>query len=231
LGLCALAAARPAEAGLILRLDTGPSTIIVNDNLAGDLNPAVGQITSVGNIGDFSSTINVGQSNSPGTTFGMLQIQSLDIRNAGVGQRTLKVTLSDTGFTAPDDDFNPLQFSSSFGGTLTNAAAGDLVAFQSFADPANAQPATAVPSGLGAYGSAGGNITESFNATNGTTFVRAASPYSLASVTTITLSPSAQVSVSGTTVVDSSVVPEPAAVGSLVGVALLGLARRRRTAR
>src|SRR5205823_2571406 len=78
-----LFAAGAANAALILTLTpSGGAPVTVTDNGAGDSDPAVGSITDIGAIGGFQTNIVVGASNSPGAaSAGLLQIQSLDVRN------------------------------------------------------------------------------------------------------------------------------------------------------
>src|SRR5271170_5324475 len=69
-----------AQAGLVLDFDN--NTVVVNDNLAGDNNPNVGQISTNSTIAGFGIQITEAESNAPGTSAdGILQIQSVDIQN------------------------------------------------------------------------------------------------------------------------------------------------------
>ncbi len=199
--------------------------IVVTDNGAGDLNPAVGQITNDSTVAGFGVALTVSLSNSPGGTNGILQITSLDVQNLGAGTATLTILTSDTGYTSPGGAGSPMRLSSAVGGTFTNDPVGDTLSFQSFADPANGQPAGPVSTAPLTFIKGNPSLsTESFSGANGVNWTRAAGPYSLANLTTMTLSPNGQMNVSGTTT--ASLVPEPTSL-ALVGLFALGVLRRR----
>jgi hypothetical protein len=212
----AMLASASAKAAFVLTLSSGASTVVVNDNGVG--------VT----VGDFSASFTVGTSNSPGSpTQGLLQIQTLTVRNNAASTATLNLWLADTSFTAPGGPGSTLELKSAIGGTLLNSASGtNGVVFQSFADPANGDPfVSSYTAGPQVYASAGGPLV-SFNSTVTSSFPFAGPAYSLGNLTNITLDGGAQANISGTTT--TSVVPEPAAAGLLVGG--LGLIARRRRA-
>jgi len=217
-------AEQSAQAALILDIQSGGT--VINDNGPGDSDLTVGRIINTTSVGGFGIAITVGTSNSPGNPFaGILQIQSLDIQNNNPNQGTLILKLSDTNFALPGGAGTPMRLESDVGGTFTQCALGDNLTFQSFADPANAQPATAVstPALLFTRTSAG-TVAESFSGSNATNFVRNATPYSLANTLTVALSAGGQMNVSGTT--SATIVPEPAAL-SLSALAGFALCRRK----
>ena len=114
-----------AKAALVLTLTPSVGApVTITDNGAGDSDPALGSITNIGAVGGFSTNIGVGGSNSPGTsTAGLLQIQSLDIRNTTAGQQSLTIVLSDTDYGLPGG--TNMTLGSNIGGTLTQATEGD----------------------------------------------------------------------------------------------------------
>jgi len=214
-----------AHGALILNLNSG--AVVVTDNGAGDTDPAVGRITNTSTVAGFGVAISVAQSNSPGTpTAGLLSITSLDIQNLGGATASLRVQTSDTGYTAPGAAATPMTLQNSIGGTFSSAAIGNTVTFQSFADPANAQPAAAVSTAVLTATKSTAQISEQFSGSNQTNWSRAAGPYSLSNVAVITLSSGGQVNISGTTT--ATAVPEPASLGFLAtGAGLLTLRRRK----
>jgi hypothetical protein len=87
-GFASLAAA-PAQAAVILMV--GPTTI--TDNGVGDLNAALGQITSIDSPVDFTITINTGTT----TSLPSMDLDSSDITSTAPG--SLVVQLTETGLT------------------------------------------------------------------------------------------------------------------------------------
>jgi hypothetical protein len=233
-GLSLWGAVSAAPAALIVTLSNGATTASITDNLAGDSNPNPGQITYVGAVGGFSTTITIATSNSPGAPTGaILQMSSIDVRNDSSNQQTLSITVGDTDFILPSGAF----LGSAFAGTFTNAQIGDSTAFQSFADSSNTQYGQSGPTvtttGAQSFVLATGISPTSFNTLDA--WVPFASPtaYSLTNLTSITLAPGAQSNVSGTTTVtvsgpgSGSDAPEPATLALLVPGALALLIRRR----
>jgi hypothetical protein len=227
----AAGALQTGQADAALLLDYNGNATVIADGGAGDLDGIVnGQIINQSLIAGFGVTINIATSNSPGDAFGAnLQISTLSVENLAPGPApaTLTIRLTDTDFSAPGGAGSPMLLTSSIGGTFLNAALGDSVIFQSFADPTEAVPAAAITSGPQLHVKTTGLNPESFNSTVLAPWIRGAGDFSLTNVTTITLSPGAtfeQLNGSGTT----SVTPEPAAL-SLVALAGLMLTGRRRT--
>lgn len=243
-GLGALGLPLAVHAAPVLKLTSGATTVTVNDNGAGDTDPRAGYISFLGSVGTLSATVSAsGSSNSPGGIFpnspsqslGILQLQTLEVRNNDTGRQALDIVFSDSGFIAAVGNLN--QLSSSVGLTLTNATLGDNVSFQSHLNRSNVSPSfdpvfttgpqTAVANGV--------QPTQSFNSSNsvsvpgGTT----ANPlFSLTQHAIFNLSAGAQANLSGTTASDTAAdqhgaLPEPASL-TFVGLGAMALFGRRR---
>lgn len=199
----------------------------VTDNGAGDTDASVGRIITTQVVGGFGVSVVIANSNSPGAANGgVIQVSSLSIQNLSATPASLGIRVSDTGFTNPGTSGTPMTLTSSWGGTFTNAAVGNTASFQSFADPANAQPANVNPTAmLNATKSNAGLITESFDGVNSTGFVHGAGAYSLSNSISVTLASGGQANISGTTA--ATVTPEPLSLTALAGGAALLIRRRR----
>lgn len=216
LAAAVLSISASAQAAVMLTVESGAfSQTVSGSSLVNN--------TSI-SVNGYTLTTNVGVSNSPGTAAqGVLQVTTISIRNSGSAD-PLKITLSATDYTAPGTIGDPLTLLSSVGGTISGNGIGLPVTFQSFADPDNGQPATAVSTPLQTFMSTGA-LLESFNTDVTTTFNRSLnSNYSLANVLNLTLAPGAQANISGTTI---TFIPEPAALGLLAGALPLVTRRRR----
>src|SRR5690242_9107099 len=89
-GFAALGLPLTAHAAPILKLTSGATTVTVNDNGAGDTDPRPNYISFNGAVGALSATLSAsGNSNSPGGVYpnspdlaaGILQLQTLEVRN------------------------------------------------------------------------------------------------------------------------------------------------------
>jgi PEP-CTERM motif len=224
---------RSADAALMITLGTpGSTTVSVTDNGVGDNDPVVGQIGFTGSIGQFSTVITAGTSNSPGANgLAILQTHTISVSNSSATAAVLTFTMGDTGFTTPAGA--GLSLGSSFAGTFLSATPGAIVSFQSYADPSNAQFGKTVTSGLHSATQLTGSFAPmSFITADRSATFTSTGGYSLTDVTTISLSSNAQANVSGTTSVvagGGAGTPEPASLGILgMGVVgLMGLRRRR----
>ena len=224
-GVAGFAGVGRAGAALTLTLsEPGYTSMTVTDAAN------TGALSFFGSFGDFQTNFIAGLSNklsSPTPAAATLQIQSIDVKNLSTGgtKDTLTLTLSDDGYTFPAATGSALSLDSAFGGSLSNATAGDSATFQSFV----LSPSTTT--GVQTYTSAAtdpGTTSFSRNVTP-VTFIRPAA-FTLENVTTISLSgASEQANLSGTTTA-STAVPEPAsaAAAAVVGLGLLG---RRRASR
>jgi len=217
---------RSANAALQLILDGGTSNqLTINDNGLGDGSSLTGTIENIqSNYGGFAISVNVANSNSPGTaTSGVLAIETLDVTNNNSVPATLTILTSDTNFTQPGGPLSLMNLQSSVSGTTSGAGATDNLTFQSFSDPANGQPATAVSTAKQSL-----TLSPSFNNTVNQSWSLGAGggPYSLANYITLTLSGNATANITGIT---TATVPEPT-FGVIPAIALGLLARRRRSA-
>jgi len=207
----------------------------VTDGGAGDTDPTANEIVySSPGTADLSFSVDIAKSNKPGGTTDNLNITSFTARSGTAGVKNLTLVLSDVGFIAPS---GPAAFTlqSTVSGTFTSATAGDNVTFRSFADPANVQQTTAVPSGsptassLQTFTKALNDLTvESFGGVTSLTPFSPSGPFSMSSVSSFNLSGNASVQFMGGSVV-AGVTPEPASLGLLIagGLTLLGSRRRR----
>lgn len=226
--------ARTARATLEMTLSTsdGATPVTVVDNGAGDTNPAVGQISFAGSIGNFATVITAGTSNAPGANgVAILQTHDISVRDTTASKDTLTVTMGDTGFTNPEG--SSLQLGSSFAGTFLSTTSGENVTFQSYADSGNNLfGKTGTTAGLhSATLTNGSPAPVGFSTADRTANFSSTGPYSLTDVTTISLSANGQANVSGTTDVIQGAgapTPEPASLGLLSLGAMALLARRRR---
>ena len=221
---------RASQAGVSLTLSNGSIVTITDGQLGFDLNPNPGAITFVGPVGNFSTTITSGTSNSIGDPSGAnLQINSMAFRNTTASLQTLTITFGDTNFTVPGG--SSLSLSSSIGGTISNAQVGDQILFQSYADNSNTgsiSGGSVTTTGVQTFNVTSPGIIPPFLIASSPASFSAAGAYSLTNKITITLSPNAVANVSGTTYVTAAV-PEPASLALLAPVALTLLARRKRS--
>jgi hypothetical protein len=221
-----------ARAVFEMTLATGAATQTVIDNGAGDLDSRVGQISFSGSIGNFSTVITAGTSNSPGSNgLAILQTHNIAVRETTASRQTLTITMGDTGFTVPTG--TNLQLGSSFSGTFLSPVAGESVSFQSYADASNAQFGKSVTSGQHAATLANGSPAPvGFTTADRTAAFSSTGPYSLTDVTVINLSANGQANVAGTssvTIPGGTGIPEPASLSLLgMGVAALFSTRRRK---
>jgi len=212
-----LAAYTPtASATLQLTLSSGGTTLAIDDNMAGDANAAVGQITFIGAVGNWNlnvSTGTVGQN----PLIDLNSVDTLGSTGSGSGANALNLQFSSTGYSVP---FNA-SFVSSIGGTL---AVGHSLTYQGWVDTSdtlNGMPAGGLigspltfsnPPAAFAGGTAGG-------------FAAANSSFSLTQL--VTLSGTS----TGTSSFDAQIdaIPEPASVTLLGGVLLaaFGILRRK----
>ena len=232
------------HAAPILKLTSGATTVTVTDNGAGDTDARPNYISFNGAVGTLAATLSAsGNSNSPGGSFpnspsqslGILQLQTLEVRNNDTGRQALDIVFSDSGFITALGNAN--QLSSSVGLTLTNATLGDSVTFQSHLDPANVSPSSNPVFTTGPQTAVANGVqqTQSFNSSNSVSVLggTAANPmFSLTQHAVISLSAGAQANLSGTTASDTAAdahgaLPEPASL-TFLGMGAMALFGRRR---
>jgi len=176
LGVAILGVPTQAQAAFQMTLaDSDGNSITVNDNnlplgTDPDLASQLGRIVFNGSIGAFDIQISVGTSNAPGTpSLAQLTINNTSISSAGfIGNKTVTLTLRDTGFFSPLGSNLALESQVS----TTQLPANSNVTYRSFV---NATPGTLL----------------SLNTVGGTrisdTVSIGSSPFTLTSVTTFTV--------------------------------------------
>jgi len=171
-GAAVLGSPTQASAAFSLTIsDSDGNTKTINDNnvpvgTALDLDPASGQIIFSGALGSFNIQMSIGTSNAPGTpNLAQLTINNTTISSAGfTGDKTVTVTIQDTGFFSPTG--NNLNLVSEL--STTQLPTGSNVTYQSFL---NGNPGTLL--NLNGVGGASANNGVSITTT----------PYTLKSVT------------------------------------------------
>jgi len=209
LTLVFLAIAVPSQPVPVLRLSAdGGAPVTITDQLAGDMNPAVGAVTFLGPVGDFSFNVStgftkpiLGSALSPS-----MDLNSVDISSAASGTHNLVVEFSDTGFGPVNSAFHL-----GIGGTTTGS-----VLYQAFLDPANVSFAQTT-----ALGSIGPLSVPAFSGSTNSSQIVLGGPYSLTQRATLSITGPGITSFNATLAV-----PEPGLLlllgAGLVSVGLLG---------
>lgn len=160
--LVVLAFAIPAQAALRLRIEnvTLGQGVVLTDNGAGDVNPAVGAILFSGSIPGIAVNVTTGVSDPP-IPQAPVGDQSLDLNSVTVnasGPAILRIILENDGYVGSG---GPGVFNANLGGVLT-APPGSTATFQSSVNPTNAVPTLGVDTfpaaPLGPVSFPGGNI-------------------------------------------------------------------------
>jgi hypothetical protein len=215
-----LVATSAAHGILTLNLTTSSGNVVaITDNGIGDTSPSVGAIVFTVATNAFNFTINVVQSNAPGTAeLAKLETTVIAVPLGvpfGPPAETITLASSDDAFALPGTPGDLLTLISRVGGTMTQTVGG-TVSFHSSATP---NPVSTVPL---TYTSTT-PVDDSFSSGNSAPFFRTATPYTLSNTLQFTLVKGGSANISATT----TVIPEPGALAALP-VAGLALLRRRR---
>jgi hypothetical protein len=219
----------PVEAGFVLKFsEAGFADLLVRDNQTGDDDPAAGSIRYLNNYGSFTIDIVVGKSNSGNVgDVARLEIGALNITNTANAERTLTISLSDTGYTFPGGVGSPLILFSTAAGTISNR--GGTVTFQSFADASNVEFGLGFGTDQLVFVNPPRSTATPFSGQTSRGGFTASGAFSLTNITTITLPAGGDLnSFSGKT---ELIIPAPGGLVLLLsGVPLIGLCwlRRRR---
>lgn len=209
-GVGAFGLASAAQAALMIAISVnGGAPTVVQDNGAGDTNPAPNAITYNSTIVGFALSLINASTNDPGNpTSGFVSATQVLLQNTGSSPITVALTTSDTGFTAPTGA--PRKLESDFSASLVSPGVSDFASLVSTANatstPIQTLTATGANSEIIPFGDPGN--------------------YSLQNVTTARISPGASDFLTSTT---SVITPEPSSIGLLV-LGVLGLLARRRRA-
>ena len=200
-----------ASATIQLTLQSGSTTIVVNDGGANDSNSGVGIITYIGAVGHWNFNVTTGYSGS-NPIIGLTSFNNLNTL-PGTGADALTLEFSGTDFVLG----SAATFSAAIGGTLGN---GHSLTYATYLNTNNALNATQT--------AIGAPLTFTPGAFSGTTtggFVSGGQTFSLTEIVTITATAKGATSFNAT--IDAAT-PEPATMGMLGTVLLFTAGALRR---
>jgi len=128
--------ASTGRAAFAIKLISG-TAVTVNDNGTGDLDPALGSIKTLKDVGGFMVDLTASQTNTPGTsTLGSITLSLTNLKRTSGFNNSLTVEASATGYTNPP---SPVKLISRVdtGGFPDNAPPTDQYTFQSFLADSN----------------------------------------------------------------------------------------------
>ena len=230
-----LGLAASSKAALVLVLtEPGYASETITDGGASDIDhTANGSIEFVGTYHDFTTTIDVATSNSPGVGGGgEISLDAVQIKtNAGTptGRYSLTLAVEDNGFTLPAT--GTVSLTSTLGGSITTAAVGDTISQTSFIDTANNANASVSPTATApvASYSSSSNSPQAYAQTTSNPSTLLSGPYSLADVVALSIANTSVINANADTQTAASV-PEPTSL-VLLACGGLFLHRRRKAAK
>lgn len=206
---------RVVPAALAVKIESGSTTVIVDDGGAGDLDGAVNnQIVLQSGVGSpsipgFNVQFEAALTNSPGSSTGALLQTGYSVASIGTAGGTVTVTTSATGFDQPSSSLNPLTLTNQFDG---NGSGTGTIAAQTWADPSNSMfgmgpdtPGLQGPFDIGASGGYTSSATK--------TFERGLGAYSLTTQFSVTLASGA---ITTGSLIERVPTPQVAAIGDFV---------------
>lgn len=217
-GMLALVCAPQAQATMELTLQNGTCatcSIAVFDNGVGDANTAVGAITFIGAIGQYTINVSTGIAQNGINHF--LDLNSINTTGA-TGAGMLTIGLSSTGFTVPAP-----QFSFGAGGT---SSLGGAVSFSAYGGTSNGLFDT-VGNQIGTLSFTTTALNPAFSGNTVSSIGTTTTPYSLTIVANL------NGITAGSASFDAAInaVPEPVSVSLLGGVLVLTATAIRRKLR
>jgi hypothetical protein len=223
-----LVASSKAEATLqvLLQEDNGAWTAASGSPFA-DFSNNTFQSATFGDFTLSSAAVKSDNGNLGGTLSDLLGSAVSVQNNSTVGSHTLRILITQTGYTLPPG--STLNAEAGLGGSVTAGTVGLTGIFQAWVDPNNGLPALPTPLPIAGFttgpqtASQNGSTLDTGSATGS---VARVGPYSITSLTTLVLAGNSLMNFSNHVNVTATAVPEPISL-SLLGTGLFAAASRR----